>query len=77
MRKPFDKTFQNVAATSIHPYSQIKAVQKQYHMDGSGSSNERDVLMYRSDFKSSLPQHPAHEKYTNYVSEYSGKYPTA
>ena len=77
MRKPFDKTFQNVAATSIHPYSQIKAVQKQYHMDGSGSSNERDVLMYGSDFKSSLPQHPAHEKYTNYVSEYKGKYPTA
>jgi hypothetical protein len=49
----------NVAATSIHPYSQVKAIQKQYHLDGSGSYNDRDVLMYGSDFKSTLPQHPS------------------
>jgi hypothetical protein len=59
MKKPFDKTMSNVAATSIHPYSQVKAIQKQYHLDGSGSYNDRDVLMYGSDFKSTLPQHPS------------------
>lgn len=37
---------------------------------------DRAVLMYGSDFKSSLPQHPPHEKYTNYTSEYKGKFPT-
>lgn len=31
--------------------------------------------MYGSDFKSTLPQHPPQEKYTNYVSEMKGKYP--
>lgn len=31
--------------------------------------------MYGSDFKSTLPQHPASEKYTNYVSEFKGKFP--
>ena len=29
--------------------------------------NQRDVKMYTSDFKSTLPQHPAVEKYTNYT----------
>ena len=58
MKKPFDKTFANVASTSIHPHSENKPVQKQYHMDSSESNQARDVLMYGSDFKSSLPQHP-------------------
>lgn len=29
--------------------------------------------MYGSDFKSTLPQHPAVEKFTNYTSEYKGR----
>lgn len=29
-------------------------------------------MMYGSDFKSGLPQHPSNQKYTNYVSEYRG-----
>ena len=58
MKKPFDKTFSHVAPTSIHPHSEVKPVQKQYHLDGTGSNDARDVLMYGSDFKSSLPQHP-------------------
>ena len=32
--------------------------------------------MYGSDFKSSLPQHPPQEKYTNYASEYKGRFPS-
>lgn len=30
--------------------------------------------MYGSDFRSTLPQHPPQEKYTNYVSEVKAKF---
>jgi hypothetical protein len=58
MRKPFDKQSATVAGTSIHPHSQIKPVQRQYRMDGSSGQEQRDIRMYGSDFKSTLPQHP-------------------
>ena len=76
MRKPFDKNSNSVMGTSLHPHSEIKPVQEQYHLNGSDVHVVRDVKMYGSDFKSSLPQHPPTQKYTNYVSEYNGKYPT-
>lgn len=76
MHKPFDKNFSQVAKTSIHPNSQVKSVHKKYHLEGSDPHSERPVNMYGSDFKSSLPQHPTIEKYTNYVSEYKGKLAT-
>ena len=58
MRKPFDKNSASITGTSIHPHSENKPVQKQYLMNGSDVHVVRDVLMYGSDFKSSLPQHP-------------------
>ncbi|MCB0369510.1 MAG: hypothetical protein KDD45_08685 [Bdellovibrionales bacterium] len=76
MKKPYDKNSGSVTGTSIHPHSVVKPIQKLYHLDGSEADNARDVLMYGSDFKSSLPQHPNNEKYTNYVSEYKGRFPT-
>jgi len=30
--------------------------------------------MYGSDFKSTMPQHPQQQKYTNYVSEFKGRF---
>ena len=58
MKKPFDKTFSNVQPTSIHPHSENKPAQKHYHFDSTEANQARDVRMYGSDFKSSLPQHP-------------------
>jgi len=79
MSKPFDKNVSNVNSTSLHPHSQVKPVQTNYHMLNKNNpqevQSERPVLMYGSDFKSTLVQHPPQEKYTNYVSEYKGKYP--
>ena len=75
MRRPFDRNSGSVNSTSIHPNSQVKPQQKPYHMLNEESRDERRVQMYGSDFKSTLPQHPTHEKYTNYVSEFKAKYP--
>lgn len=79
MTRPFDKNSGNVQGTSRHPNSEVKPVQMNYHIMNLKNSEEsrqaRDVLMYGSDFKSSLPQHPKVEKYTNYVSEYKGRFP--
>ena len=80
MSKPFDRTFTNVNGTSIHPHSEVKPVQTNYHILNKNNSeevqNERSVLNYASDFKSTLIQHPPVEKYTNYTSEYKGRFPT-
>lgn len=35
---------------------------------------DRAVTMHRTDFRSTLPQHPGNEKQTNYVSEYNKSY---
>lgn len=32
MKKPFDKNSAKVNGTSIHPHSEVKPVQKHYHM---------------------------------------------
>lgn len=78
MRKPFDKNSSSVAGTSIHPHSEVKPNQTHYHIvnrnNGEEVQNQRNVLMYGSDFKSTLPQHPQTQKYTNYVSEYKGRF---
>lgn len=37
-------------------------------------SKDRDVVMNKSDFKSSLPQHGRDEKYKNFVSHYKLEY---
>ena len=73
MKRPFDKTSSHVYSTSVHPYSENKPVQVNYHIINKSNTsellnlNQRDVKMYTSDFKSTLPQHPAVEKYTNYT----------
>jgi len=63
MKRPFDKTSSNVNATSVHPHSENKPVQANYHLlnrnNASELSNFRDVKMYGSDFKSTLIQHPS------------------
>lgn len=72
MKKPFDKNSSNINPTSIHPSSEVKPTQTNYHIISKKNAEEvkaeRDVLMYGSDFKSTLPQHPPVEKFTNYVS---------
>lgn len=79
MSRPVDKNSSGILSTSLHPHSQIKPVQTHYHMlnkqNMQEAQNERPVLMYGSDFKSTLLQHPPQEKYTNYVSEYNAKFP--
>lgn len=77
MRKPYDKNSSSVYGTSIHPHSEVKPKHVAYHIVDPKNSEEiraqRETLMYGSDFKSTLPQHPPTEKYTNYVSEYKGR----
>lgn len=62
MIRPFDKGSDQVKGTTIHPHSEIKNTQKNYHYLNDKNAEElngpRDVLMYGSDFRSTLPQHP-------------------
>jgi hypothetical protein len=77
MKKPYDKNSASINPTSIHPHSEVKPIQVPYHIVNKQNAEEvkvqRDVVMYGSDFKSTLQQHPPVEKYTNYVSEYKGR----
>ena len=77
MKRPYDKNSHTINPTSIHPHSEVKPTQTSYHIVDPNNSEEvkaqRDVLMYGSDFKSTLPQHPQIQKYTNYTSEYKGR----
>ncbi len=62
MNRPFDKTFVNSNKTMTHPHSELKLNQKQYHLLDEKAvrelQNERNVHNYKSDFKSTLIQHP-------------------
>lgn len=62
MRRPFDKNSSNTKGTNVHPHSELKCVQKSYHYLNDKNAEElnvnRDVVMYGSDFRSDLPQHP-------------------
>jgi methylmalonyl-CoA mutase N-terminal domain/subunit len=62
MRKPYDKNSNSVTGTSTHPHSQVKPNHVPYRVVDPKNSEEirgqREVLMYGSDFKSTLPQHP-------------------
>ena len=74
MNRPFDKTFEGVNQTTTHPHSELKLNQKKYYLLDekavSELNKERQVHNYGSDFKSTLIQHPPHEKYTNFNSVY-------
>lgn len=77
-KRPFDKSYNNIAPTSIHPHSENRANQKNYHVINQNSKNQlvnnRSVLMNQTSFKSTLPQHPPHQKFTNYTTEYGKKF---
>jgi hypothetical protein len=77
MRRPFDKNSAGITGTSTHPHSEIKPNHVPFRIVDPKNTEElkaaRDVLMYGSDFKSTLPQHPPVEKFTNYTSEYKGR----
>ena len=78
MKRPFDKSSNNVKGTNIHPHSELKNVQKSYHYVNDKNAEElnaaRDVLMYGSDFRSSLPQHPTNIHQTHFQTTYNNSY---
>ena len=78
MRRPFDKSSTNVKGTNIHPHSELKNIQKSYHYVHDKNAEElniaRDVLMYASDFKSDLPQHPTNIHETHFQTIYRDSY---
>ena len=78
MRRPVDKNSTSIKGTNIHPNSELKGIQKSYHYVNNRNAEEltepRDVLMYGSDFRSTLPQHPPAEKATHFKSIYQESY---
>lgn len=78
MTRPFDKNSDQVKCTSIHPHSELKNAQKSYHYINDRNveelTNHRDCLMYGSDFRSTLPQHPLAEKQTHFHTIYEDSY---
>ena len=75
MSRPFNKVSDSVGKTDIHPNSEIRTRQKSYHYMNHNNINEqgkgRDVLMYGSDFKSTLPQQPQTIKDKRYGTSYN------
>ena len=78
MRRPFDKSSNNVKGTNVHPHSELKNIQKNYHYINDKNAEElqkaREVLMYGSDFKSDLPQHPHAIHETHFQTIYNNSY---
>jgi hypothetical protein len=78
MNRPFDKQSDPVHSTSIHPHSEIKNTQRNYHYVNERNAEElkapREVAMYGSDFHSTLPQHPPAEKQTHFQTIYNDSF---
>jgi hypothetical protein len=78
MSRPFDKTSNSIKGTNIHPHSELKNLQKNYHYLDSKNAEElnvpRDVVMYRTDFRSTLPAHPDSINQTHFKTIYHTSY---
>lgn len=78
MARPLDKINNGINSTSTHPHSELKNVQKSYHYLNNKNAEElslpREVQMYGSDFRSTLPQHPNNIKQTHFNTIYRNSY---
>ena len=75
MTRPFNKASDSIQKTDIHPHSENRTRQKSYHYMNHNNINEQDkprqVNMYGSDFKSTLPQQPQTIKEKRYGTSYN------
>jgi hypothetical protein len=78
MSRPLDKSSSNIHSTIVHPHSESKNYQKSYHYLDNKNAEElqvpRDVVMYQTDFRSTLPTHPSAIKQTHFNTIYRVSY---